>query len=127
MLSSRQVLYGIVEFCAVFCGGGLGRFFSAEVEQQLNAQSIKVSLKRSTLRIDDAKLQAIGSYTIRAANLSGGVPSIRILGRRFFPKIHPYIPCQMLVGYCDVATLRIIQLERFALVLIFPHGGLAQR
>ena len=49
MLSSRQVLYGIVEFCAVFCGGGLGRFFSAEVEQQLNAQSIKVSLKRSTL------------------------------------------------------------------------------
>ena len=48
-------------------------------------------------------------------------------GDAFFPKIHPYIPCQMLVGYCDVATLRIIQLERFVLVLIFLHGGLAQR
>ena len=96
MLSSRQVLYDIVEFCAVFCGGSLGRFFSAEVEQQLNAQSIKVSLKRSTLRIDDAKLQPIGSYTIRAANLSGGVPSIRILWRRFFPRFTPTYPVRCL-------------------------------
>ena len=45
--SSRQVLYGIVEFRTVFCG--VKRFaclLGAEVEQQLSAQSIKISFKK---------------------------------------------------------------------------------
>ena len=102
-----------MESCAVFCGVKcLVRLFSAEFVQQISAQSIKASFKRST---PIASLQPTGSYIPFAAY----VPSIRMLSRRVAPKIHPHMPCQMLVGYCHIATLRVIQLERFAFVLVF--------
>ena len=120
-LSSRQTLYAIVKFGAVFLAvKRLGRLFKVELLQQPITESIQVLFKCSAAA--KTVLQPIGRH-IKFGPLVG-VPDIRIPVRRSGSEIHPQVPCQVLVGDFHIATLRVIQLERLIPVFVFLDGCL---